>query len=52
LPVLLDESLDSASELHFEGGDHTTLVHVSGDAFRALMKDARRAHFSHPAAGA
>lgn len=52
LPVLLDESLDGASELHFEGGDHTTLVRVGGDAFRALMKDARRARFSHPAAGA
>ena len=52
LPVLLDESLDEASDLYFEGGDHTTLVRVSGDAFRALMKDARWARFSHPAAGA
>ncbi|HYI81677.1 MAG TPA: YbaK/EbsC family protein, partial [Acetobacteraceae bacterium] len=24
LPVLLDESLDGASELYFQGGDHTT----------------------------
>jgi Ala-tRNA(Pro) deacylase len=52
LSVLLDESLDSAAELHLEGGDHSTLVRVSGDAFRALMKDARRARFSHPAASA
>ena len=52
LPVLLDESLDGASELYFEGGDHMMLVHVGGDAFRALMRDARRARFSHPAAGA
>jgi len=48
LAVFLDESLDDAPELYFEGGDHTTLVHVSGEAFRALTKDARRARFSHP----
>jgi len=49
LPVLVDESLDGAADLFFEGGDHRTLVHVRGDAFRALTKDARRARFSHPA---
>ncbi|MBW8270837.1 aminoacyl-tRNA deacylase [Caldovatus aquaticus] len=49
VPVFLDASLDAAPDLYFEGGDHTTLVHVSGEAFRALMKDARRARFSHPA---
>lgn len=49
VPVLLDESLDGVPDLYFEGGDHTTLVHVGADAFRALTKDARRAHFSHPA---
>ena len=26
LPVLLDESLDGASELHFEAGDHTIIL--------------------------
>jgi Ala-tRNA(Pro) deacylase len=49
LPVLVDESLDGAADLYFEGGDHSTLVHVGRDAFRALTKDARRARFSHPA---
>jgi Ala-tRNA(Pro) deacylase len=51
---LTGSSSSGASELYFEGGDHTTLVRVSGDAFRALilMRDARRARFSHPAAGA
>jgi Ala-tRNA(Pro) deacylase len=48
LPVLVDESLDGATDLYFEGGDHSTLVHVGRDAFRALTKDARRARFSHP----
>jgi Ala-tRNA(Pro) deacylase len=49
VPVLLDGSLDDASDVYFEGGDHTTLVRVDGEAFRALTRDARRARFSHPA---
>jgi Ala-tRNA(Pro) deacylase len=49
VPVVLDESLDDASDLYFEGGDHRTLVHVAGDAFQALTKDARRARFCYRA---
>lgn len=49
VPVYLDESLDKATDLYFEGGDHRTLVHVSGEAFRALTRDAKRARFSHAA---
>jgi Ala-tRNA(Pro) deacylase len=49
VPVLVDEILDGAAELYFEGGDHSTLVQVRGDAFQTLTKDARRARFSHPA---
>lgn len=48
VPVILDESLGDAKEVYFEGGDHRTLVHVSGPDFRSLMKDARVASFSHP----
>jgi Ala-tRNA(Pro) deacylase len=51
LPVLVDESLDGATDLYFEGGDHSTLVHVRRDAFQTLTKGARRARFSHPAEG-
>ncbi len=47
LSVVLDESLVDAPEVYFEGGDHTTLVHVAGDAFGTLMSDARRGRFSH-----
>lgn len=47
LAVVLDESLAEVSDVYFEGGDHTTLVHVAGDAFKTLMKDARRGRFSH-----
>jgi Ala-tRNA(Pro) deacylase len=49
VPVVLDEGLGSAGDVYFEGGDHTTLVHVSAEAFRTVTQDARRARFSHPA---
>jgi Ala-tRNA(Pro) deacylase len=49
VPVILDQSLGEAGDIYFEGGDHKTLVHVSGSDFRNLMKDARIARFSHPA---
>lgn len=49
VPVILDESLNGVSDLYFEGGDHKSLIHVSGDAFHALTRDATRARFSHHA---
>ena len=49
VPVILDESLGDAGDIYFEGGDHRTLVHVSGKDFHNLTKDAHRARFSHPA---
>ncbi len=49
MPVVIDESLVNAADVYFEGGDHATLVHVTGDGFRELMKEARSAQFSHPA---
>lgn len=48
VPVILDESLGDNRDVYFEGGDHKTLVHVSGADFRSLMQDARIARFSHP----
>lgn len=49
LPVAIDDSLDAAPDVYFEGGDHTTLVHVSAAAFKSLTKEAQHARFSHPA---
>ncbi|MER9656095.1 aminoacyl-tRNA deacylase [Mesorhizobium sp. M0152] len=49
VPVILDESLGDAADIYFEGGDHKTLVHVSGKDFRNLTTDAHQARFSHPA---
>ena len=48
VPVILDESLDKANDVYFEGGDHRTLVHMSGASFRNLTRDAHVARFSHP----
>ncbi len=47
LPVIVDESVFDQDEIFFEGGDHQTLVKVSGDAFNMLMQDAIKARFSH-----
>lgn len=47
--TIVDESLLGMPEVYFEGGDHRTLVHVSGDVFGRLMKDARRARIGHHA---
>ena len=34
---LVDERLEACDDVYFEGGDHRTLVHVSGDGFERLM---------------
>lgn len=44
--AILDDSLTRQSEVYFEGGDHSSLVHVSADQFRDLMTGARRGVFS------
>jgi len=45
--TVVDDSLVGQPEVWFEGGDHRTLVRVSGDGFRRLMSEAQHAHFSH-----
>ncbi|TPN33137.1 aminoacyl-tRNA deacylase [Mesorhizobium sp. B2-3-3] len=49
VPVIVDESLVDAADIYFEGGDHRTLVHVSGKDFRNLTMGAHQARFSHRA---
>jgi Ala-tRNA(Pro) deacylase len=38
LPSLVDEALEGRADIYFEAGDHRTLVHLSGEQFRALMR--------------
>jgi Ala-tRNA(Pro) deacylase len=49
VPVVLDESFSEEGDVYFEGGDHKTLVHVTGADFRTLLQGAKVARFSHPA---
>ena len=39
LPTIVDERLDDCDDIYFEGGDHRSLVHITGDHFSHLMGD-------------
>ncbi len=45
--VVLDEFLSNHKDVYFEAGDHTDLIHVSGDDFKSLLEDATLGSFSH-----
>ena len=44
--VIWDDSLSGQPEIYFEGGDHRTLVHISGGDFSRLMSEAGHDRFS------
>ena len=46
LETVMDESLNEADDVYFEGGDHRTLVHMGAEDWRRLMKDTARGAFS------
>jgi Ala-tRNA(Pro) deacylase len=46
LNVIVDDSLAGKADIYLEGGDHASLVHVSGSTFQELMADARHAQFT------
>jgi Ala-tRNA(Pro) deacylase len=43
---VVDERLERHGDIWFEGGDHRTLVHVSGDCFGRLMYGVPHGHIS------
>ena len=47
IDVVLDQSLGDMPDAYFEGGDHESLIHVSGRDFLKLMADAPRRNVSH-----
>jgi len=49
IDVILDDSLEDCPDVYFEAGDHTGLVHVSGEDFRQIMALARHGRFSRHA---
>ncbi len=46
LRAVVDESLDGHEDVYLEGGDHRTLVHLSGTQFHRLMEKVPRERFS------
>ena len=49
LKVIVDDSLAKEPEIYLEGGDHASLVHISGSTFQQLLADARHARFTDAA---
>ena len=47
LDTILDASLCQLEDVYFEAGDHTDLIHMSGEEFRGLMADCQQANISH-----
>ena len=46
LKVIVDDSLANEPEIYLEGGDHASLVRISGRTFQKLLADARHARFT------
>lgn len=46
IEVVFDDAIRMNSDVYFEAGDHTELVHVSREDFLSLMADAHHGHFS------
>ncbi|HZD25315.1 MAG TPA: YbaK/EbsC family protein [Alphaproteobacteria bacterium] len=46
LPMLVEAALEDEPEVYFEGGDHTTLLHMGNTAFHAMMAGAPHARIS------
>ena len=44
--VILDDSLTNCPDVYFEAGDHTEVVHVSGEDFQEIMHKAHHGHIS------
>jgi len=46
LDVIVDDRIQEPPDIYLEGGDHTTVIHLSQAEFARLMADARRFRFS------
>ena len=46
LDVIVDDSIQAQPDVYLEGGDHTTLIHISQAQFARLMSGARHGRFS------
>nr|WP_283777856.1 YbaK/EbsC family protein [Sansalvadorimonas sp. 2012CJ34-2] len=48
MEMIWDDQLLSCQDIFLEAGDHTTLVHVSGEGFQTLAADAMHDRISQP----
>jgi Ala-tRNA(Pro) deacylase len=46
LTAVVDDCLEGCDDIYFEGGDHSSLVHLSGASFKRLLGGAPHAHIS------
>lgn len=46
--TIIDDELNTGSEVYIEAGDHEALLRMSGEQFNALTRAARHAHFCRP----
>ena len=44
--TVIDDSFEGKKDIYFEGGDHRTLVHLTGDQFHRLMEKVPHERFS------
>jgi Ala-tRNA(Pro) deacylase len=44
--TVIDDSLEAQPEIYIEGGDHRSLIHLSGDQFRRLTMNSPHGRFS------
>lgn len=46
VPAIVDKRLEERDDIYFEGGDHRSLVHISGNQFSHLMDNELHGRFS------
>ncbi len=46
IDVIMDKSLENCSDVYFEAGDHTHLIHMSGMQFTQLMSNVTHSDFA------
>jgi Ala-tRNA(Pro) deacylase len=46
IETIIDDSLTGYSDIYFESGSHREVVHLNGETFQKLLKNAKHASFS------
>jgi len=46
MEVVIDDELSDCEDIYFEGGDHKEIIHMNGDDFQWIMRQAQHCHFS------